>query len=122
MSTVDWPATLPARIPPDYQETRDDHLLRTRMEAGTEKVRRRFAGTRITRRLTLMFDNATELAAFDALLDDTGGGALPIRWTSPISGSAETFRLLIPEGGLTRRRRGDGATARYAVEVEMEVV
>jgi len=73
-------------------------LIRSQMEAGPAKVRRRFtAGARLIEcqvRLT-----PAQVDLLDTFFDATiAGGALPFDWKHPGDGTAVTFRFVEPPG------------------------
>lgn len=90
-----WPITLPPITTPDgYSETTPDVLLRTNMDAGPAKVRRRFtAGVRpitISHVLT-----AAEVDILDTFVVTTiEGGALTFTMDDPRTQVTKTFRLI----------------------------
>ena len=99
-----WPVTLPQFVSVEgFQETPPDLLLRTQMDAGPPKVRRRFTagvrGFKATVRLT-----QAQVQVLDAFFVGTlAGGALSFDWTHPRTGVNSSFRMSRPayssEGG-----------------------
>jgi len=92
-----WPATLPqAPLAQGFAERAPNTVIRTAMEAGPDKVRRRFtAGVRqIDCQLRL---TPAQVTALDAFFEDTlAGGALAFDWAHPRSGEAATLRFVEP--------------------------
>lgn len=79
-----WPASLPQVAPINgYQETPPDTSLRTQMDAGPAKVRRRF--TAAVRPITMNFIlSDAQLQVFDDFYGETlEGGSLPFDWVHP---------------------------------------
>ncbi len=97
MTNPVWPATLPQEpLAQGYAERAPDTVIRTQMEAGPPKVRRRFtAGVRsIECRLRLI---PAQVDTLDAFFNTTvAGGALPFDWKHPRTGTAVTFRFVEP--------------------------
>ena len=92
-----WPSTLPQDVLIDgYDEQVPETTLRTSMDAGPAKVRRRFsAGVRVFA-VTVPLTRA-EVETLDAFyLNDLQGGALRFDWTSPRTGAPVQFRFLAP--------------------------
>jgi hypothetical protein len=90
-----WPGTLPQYVQVgDFQETPVDNAVRTQMEDGTQKARRRFTARR------RLFDVSVQLtAAQKVTLDDfyentLGDGVLPFDWVLPAEQTAATFVFL----------------------------
>ena len=68
-----WPTTLPAPLLADYRLTPIDQTLRTDMETGSPRVRRRTTARLDRINIAWMFD-ATQMAAFRAFFDDDLAG------------------------------------------------
>lgn len=112
-----WPASLPQLVlAQGYRETFAKTAVRTSMDAGPAKVRRRFtAGTRdfaVSLRLTPA-QAATLEGFFDAT---TAGGSLAFDWTHPRTGTAVAFRF-IGEPQLTAVNRGQQYQASMRLEI-----
>ncbi len=102
-----WPTALPQYLlTRNYTETAPNLVIRTTMDAGPAKVRRRFtAGVRpIDGLLILSEDQVEELDEF--YFNDCQGGALSFQWTmqrrtqdtsSPTDTSAGTDTSNLPE-------------------------
>ena len=91
-----WPATLPNFEIGGFATEGADNVLRTSMDAGPAKARRRFtAGPRpVTGRITL---DPTQMATFLAFYADSLlGGAIRFTWTDPLTGAAAEFRFTAP--------------------------
>ncbi len=122
MATVAWPAALPLRVyGGGYQETRVDALLRTPLELGPAKVRRRHTATQQLRRLTIEL-HQSERAAWDAFLNSIAGGADAFTWKNPVTGATEKVRLLMPEGGITLQQAASRGPLRWTLQLELEIV
>jgi len=94
---MDWPATLPQTVDRDgYDETFVDTTIRTQMDAGEPKTRRRFtAGIQpIVIRLRLTDTQVTTLETF--FKTDTASGSLPFNWTHPRKGTAVVMKFKGP--------------------------
>ncbi len=89
MANPTWPASLPQRVAVDgYGEGPPDTTVRTRMDAGPAKVRRRF--TAGVRPLSLQID-------LDGFFGTTLlGGALAFDWVHPRTQAAVTLRFVRP--------------------------
>lgn len=96
MPNPTWPGTLPAEWGNDSQRARGDgNVLRTQMDVGPAKLRRRstadFIGTAFTLVLT-----TTEKEALDAFYVTTLSKTLPFDWTdySAVALPTRTFRFV----------------------------
>lgn len=90
-----WPSTLPGiRLP--VQSSRQDGTIRTSMDAGPQKVRRRFTATSRYYSFPLQM-TGSQFATLESFYDDTlGGGSLTFTMDDPHTGSSETFRFQAP--------------------------
>lgn len=89
-----WPATLPQGFLVDgYREVMPKTTIRTPMDAGPAKVRRRFtAGVRMLSGRTAMTREQTE--TLDTFFNTTlAGGALSFDWTHPRTQAPMTCRF-----------------------------
>ena len=97
MTNSVWPASLPQEpLAQGYNEQAPNTVVRSAMEAGPPKLRRRFtAGVRSIEcqvRLT-----PVQVDTLDAFFGSTvAGGALSFDWKHPRNGTAVTFRFVEP--------------------------
>ena len=79
-----WPASLPqAPLARGYQEAFGDTTLRTQMDAGPDKLRRRFTAG-VDSFTTLLRLTKTQAATFESFYKtDTAGGTLAFTWVHP---------------------------------------
>ncbi|WP_321367577.1 hypothetical protein [uncultured Desulfuromusa sp.] len=112
-----WPATIPQKPrQSDYSAADVEATIRTSMDAGPEKVRRRY--TAVPELLTCVFVmTIDEHTTFQTFFRETiARGALPFDWIHPETGVAVVCRII---GVPTRRYRGP---LRYAVSMQIEVL
>lgn len=119
MANANWPATLPDDVLVDgYDESPPETVVRTEMDAGPAKIRRRFTAGVRPLKVTLDRMTRTQVAALDELYVDTlEGGALPFDWTHPRTLGDVTFRFTRPP-----RYRPIGSGALWNAELELEVM
>ncbi len=92
-----WPPSLPTRLHTNgFTETPPAVVIRTEMEVGPAKVRRRTtAGVRRIR--GMMWLTAAQRQTLDDFFVDTlAHGALAFEWQHPITGAAADFRFVAP--------------------------
>jgi len=97
MSAIVWPVGLPQRMNANgFTETLPDLALRTEMDVGPRKMRRRFTTgpTAVEGTVTLRGSQPALLEAF--YRDITAGGTLPFDWTHPRTGVLKAFRFTGP--------------------------
>ncbi len=97
MTNIVWPAALPDSASwEDYQESMPDMVIRTAMDAGPAKVRRRFSAAPTSISGTMLM-NSSQVATLDAFFrDSTAGGSLAFSWTHPRTGAEVACRFLSP--------------------------
>jgi hypothetical protein len=112
-----WPGTLPDWVlSQGYGEKPPDQLLRSQVEQGPAKVRRRYTAAPRPVQVSIAV-TAAQLETFDAFyLTTLEGGALTFDWQHPRTGVSKTFRFVKqPEythlGGL-----------QYTVSMDLEIM
>mgnify|MGYP001455401073 CR=1 FL=1 len=111
-----WPETLPqSPLIDGFRETPANSSLRTEMEAGPAKLRRRTTAAAATLSLTFII-SAAQLAALDAFYADTlQGGTLAFDFTHPVTGETVSCRFRQPPS----RGTLNGGYFRAGVELEV---
>ena len=97
MTLIVWPSALPQEpLAQGFGEQAPNTVIRSQMEAGPSKVRRRFtAGVRnIECQMRLTPDQVETLDTF--FVSTVAGGALSFDWKHPRNGTAVTFRFIEP--------------------------
>ena len=113
---TDWPEMLPAApLNEGFRETMADTLVRTGMDQGPGKTRRR--GTAGVGALTLQYILSTdEMTALRHFHDaDLGGGALAFAFSHPVTGVPLNCRFKSPPAFTTL----NGGYFRAALEFEV---
>lgn len=117
-----WPLTL-TRTPrvADLQEDAPEIVIRSEVDVGPAKIRRRFTGDR--RRFTIGLDlRRSEVETFDVWFrEQTFGGALSFAWKHPRKGTAADFRFLSTPTYRPKSPRGDGSEW-WTVSFEVEML
>ena len=89
-----WPSTLPDRfLQQGYSEEFPNTTLRTKMDAGPSKARRRFtaAPVPISGELVLSAAQVEDFKSF--YVDILSGGSLPFEWVHPRTRAAASLRF-----------------------------
>mgnify|MGYP001156493400 CR=1 FL=1 len=88
-----WPSTLPLPEQEGYNEVQANNILRTAMDAGAPKQRRRYTAvyTTVKFQMTLTSTQTTTLMSFYNLV-----GAAAFTWTHPRTGTPVTARFTEP--------------------------
>ncbi len=91
-----WPVSLPLPLSNTLQETPPQSLIRTQMDAGVPKVRRRSTAT--VRQLSFqVMLSASQVSTLDTFfLTTTLGGSEEFDYTHPRTGAAVTARFTAP--------------------------
>lgn len=89
-----WPSTLPSPSPGGYQEILPDNTIRTEMEVGPPKVRKRATSAPTQYSLSFEMDN-TDVNTLETFYRTTiNEGADPFTMDDPRNGTSETFRVV----------------------------
>lgn len=91
-----FPDTLPSPLANSLQEQLPNNIVRTQMDVGPAKVRRRTTANVRSLRMTYVLnkDQAADLEAF--FFNDTAGGALSFDYTHPRTGDTVSARFTEP--------------------------
>jgi hypothetical protein len=91
---VAWPGTLPALPLLDgFREQVPNAILRTTMDAGPPKQRRRYTAAVRTLNVELELTKAQVAVLDDFILNALNGGVDSFTWTHPRTGGAATYRI-----------------------------
>ena len=100
-----WPSDLPqSPLANGYSESTPDTRLRTKMDVGADKMRRRYTGG-IRRYRYTMFFTKDQVAIFETFLQTTlNGGIESFTWKNHRTDAAATLRFIeipsyVPLGG-----------------------
>ena len=112
-----WPATLPqSPLLDSYSEEAGDNVIRSPMDMGPPKRRRRFTARVDKLNLSYVMTTA-QFATFETFWrTDLADGALPIDMNHPRTGVAISA---VPSGPYTAARDGD--TLDWRVELSVEI-
>lgn len=90
-----WP-DIPAPLQDSYQESRGDNTIRSQVERGTAKVRRRTLATPDMVSFSVLLTTA-QAATFEDFYDiDVKSGSLSFDMTHPRTGETRQFRFKAP--------------------------
>lgn len=96
MPTIYWPSTLPNRWLLDMAYQQADEAIRTQMDSGNHKVRRRSSAVPDTAHTRVIFTR-DEVERFVTWWRGTlGGGTLRFRWIHPITDAQVEMRFTQP--------------------------
>lgn len=89
-----WPGTLPQEpLYEGYREAVPNGILRTQMDAGPPKQRRRYTAAPRRFTMTLCLTKA-QVAVLDSfVLNNLNGGVDAFTWTHPRTGAGATYRF-----------------------------
>jgi len=99
MASITWPTTLPAPLQDGFSETPPDTSVRSSMDSGPDKIRRRYtAGPRL---FSLKYHLTKALVATldDFFVTTSRSGSLAFNWTHPRTGAACEARMRAPKYG-----------------------
>ncbi|NNG04360.1 MAG: hypothetical protein HKM95_09700 [Inquilinus sp.] len=112
-----WPAALPQDVLiAGYSEEVPETTIRTQMDAGPAKVRRRFSAGVRKFAVTVALTRAQVQILDDFYLTDLQGGALRFDWTHPRTLAAVQFRFL------TAPRYASQSQIDWLAQLQLEVL
>lgn len=93
-----WPAQLQQYINEEsFQYEPGDTVIRTEMDSGPPKRRRRMTKSVDSYSVTITLKNQTEVLTLLNFFDsDLNGGATPFEFTNPLTGVMTTFYMGVP--------------------------
>lgn len=92
---IAWPVSLPS-CAQDWQEQDRPSVIRTDMDVGPPKVRRRYTAPMRQQSVTMILENAQVIALRSFYEVDLNEGVNYHSFTHPYSGAVETFRFVEP--------------------------
>lgn len=92
-----WPNTLPSLVLKDgCEETLPNVVIRTQMNSGPVKVRRRYTAGVRTFTLPIHLSPSQAATLNDFFVNTLAGGSLSFTWVSPRTNESFTFRFVSP--------------------------
>ena len=118
-----WPTSLPQKpLAGSYQEQQESQLVRSPMETGPAKQRRRFTARVDTFSCQFLMDES-QVVTFKNFFNNTlDGGALSYDWEDPRTGATRKFRFRGGDGTAPFSIEGTRSGELYYVSVSLEVV
>lgn len=96
MPNAVWPLSLPQEPDIGHIEEAPNNLLRTQMDVGPPKVRRRYTAAVRSVEMPLELDDAQTTTLHDFFTTTLKDGADLFDWKLPRTGGAVTFRFVKP--------------------------
>lgn len=116
-----WPASLPQQPDaPGYKESPQSQVIRTDMDAGPKKSRRRFtAGSRSIPVTYSLLTRARVQVFEDFFDDDIAAGALAFNWPQPRTGKTVSVQIVgDPPYSLEPKGPGKFWTLKFTLEIQ----
>ena len=89
-----FPTTLPKPTQSDYQENRQSQLIRSQMDTGPAKIRRRFTANSAEYSVSWEF-TGSQLSTFETFFNSTiDGGSVEFTWVQPRTDASVTARFV----------------------------
>lgn len=111
-----FPATLPAPLVSGFSETLPDNTIRTAMDMGPAKLRRRTTANVGKMGVSYLLTSAQLDILIAFYQTDTGGGILPFTFTHPRTAASLSCRFTQVVSSTT----SDGIN--YAVTIQLEIL
>lgn len=91
-----WPETLPAPQWQGFQAEFQDNVIRSQMDSGPGKLRRRFSAAAMYYPVTWMFTRPQLQEFYNWFVDEVFSGSISFSWTHPITGLTVIARFRKP--------------------------
>lgn len=117
---ADWPSTLPQQAYTDEGPTAQgqSNVIRTPMNTGPAKIRRRF--TAIAEDVTLQLEiSEAELAVLEDFIKNILGETLPFNWKNPYKDAPAVFRFKEGWASVKKKWYADDL---WTVSMELEML
>lgn len=111
-----WPVSLPKPLAAGFRETLPVTTIRTEMEQGPAKVRRRTTAAIRKMSMSFLMTKAEIETLENFFLVTVAGGAIAFDFTHPRTGSTVSCRLTRPP------EYGANNGTRFQIDIEMEVL
>lgn len=119
---VAWPGSLPQYAYLPVSETRQSATLRSNMESGPPKVRRRFTAAMRHLDFDMAFDG-TQKATFDTFFNTTlSEGAVSFDFPDPVSGNTIGVRFREPVSWQQTQTGATSAERSWRGKMKLEVL
>ncbi|WP_291299287.1 hypothetical protein [Elioraea sp.] len=113
-----WPSTLPGAAEIEgYSERPTDLAIRTPMDVGPAKVRRRYTAGVTAIEGTMLMSAAQTVTLMAFWRDTTAAGSLSFDWTHPRTGEVARVRFTVPP-----ELRPEDAGALWRASLRMEIL
>lgn len=89
-----WPASLPQSVLADVSRKRQSGMIRSQMDTGAAKQRKRFTAV-VRQYQASMILTGAQLATFDSFYEsDLGQGATSFTWIDPVTDASCSLRFM----------------------------
>lgn len=121
-ATIAWPGQLvPAKVLVSrYRQQLKDTTVRTQMDTGPDKVRRRSTAAVVACELEVLLTGSQVERLFSFYRTDTASGSLPFAWIDHRTGGDADYRFTAPPSVSPRGPRRDGTewwSATFSLEL-----
>lgn len=120
MSSIVWPVSLPQELRiADHAATFPSGAIRTQMDAGPAKVRKRFTAAPVPHSGSLLVTGTQLQTLWDFFTDSLQMGAEEFEWVDPRTGDAAMVRFTEPPRTAPRAPRGSSNYWRVDLSIEV---
>lgn len=117
-----WPASLPQSFFLGTSIGFADNAIRTEMDTGPAKQRRRFTAAPEPVRTTIRIAESALVVLRDFHDNTCEGGTLPFDWTHPVTDAAQEFRFTAAPSARILAGGDTSATRVWEVDLALEAI
>lgn len=117
-----WPTSLPQSVFMDFVATRQSGMIRTSMDDGPAKQRKRFSAVSKMFKCNMIL-NGTQYSTFESFFEsDLDFGATSFTWINPITDASATLRFTDVFTPSQLTPDADPAARLYQISMPLEVL
>lgn len=112
---ADWPDSLPCALMNSYTESPPENTIRSQMDTGIPKLRRRSTAATRPISFSMSLTAAQYQLLDDFYVNDVFSGSIPFNYTHPVTGAAVEARFL-------ERPQYRSQSGRYLAAINLEIL
>jgi len=121
MASESWPASLPQDAFVSLNVKKQDGRIRTQMDAGPPKMRRKYTAVREIVNHSMIMDGADKKTLDNFWENNLNGGVERFDWSDPTTDNTVEFRFVEPYGAKLLSG-GDSDSRQWEISMTLEIM